>query len=304
FGQWLLGCDRIALDCYQAAYLGLGKAKSIPAPPPFCYMRTGFSPATYRRGIRLTRLGKQINPFPLIQIPYHRLVNPWALGAILHEVSHNLQNELGLADVVPLTVGRELHRAGLPRLVASTWQRWNRETFADIAGLVLGGPGVAGSLMDVIGRAPKTVVTFVPDAPHPTPWLRMLITLELLKRMGFARQAEEYRRLWLTMYPDPGAGTIPPALLETAHVAIPMVVSIMAFRRWPSLGDKALAEVIRFGPKEQSMVEETAHRLASGNDPGIVPERFLIGAARFAVDRKLAPAETIQRNFYKELARR
>src|SRR5262245_4883909 len=39
FGDWLLSCDRIALDCYQASFLGLGKAKSLPAPPPFSYMR-------------------------------------------------------------------------------------------------------------------------------------------------------------------------------------------------------------------------------------------------------------------------
>ncbi|MGZ7092274.1 MAG: hypothetical protein ACXVJ2_04585, partial [Candidatus Angelobacter sp.] len=44
YANWLLSCDRIALDCYRAAYLGLGVARSIPAPPPFSYMRTGFSP--------------------------------------------------------------------------------------------------------------------------------------------------------------------------------------------------------------------------------------------------------------------
>jgi hypothetical protein len=69
YADWLLSCDRIALDCYQAAYMGLGVARSIPAPPPFSYMRTGFSPATFRRRIPLRRLGRQLNPFPLIQLP-------------------------------------------------------------------------------------------------------------------------------------------------------------------------------------------------------------------------------------------
>ena len=57
FGPWLLCADRIALDCYQVAYLGIGRAKSVPAPPPFCYMRTGFGPATYRRGSGSSNLG-------------------------------------------------------------------------------------------------------------------------------------------------------------------------------------------------------------------------------------------------------
>src|SRR6185369_15564450 len=142
FGDWLLSCDRIALDCYQYSYLGLGKARSIPTPPPFCYMRTGFSPATFRRGIPLRRLGRQLNPFPLIQLPYHRLVNPWALGAILHEVCHNLQNDLGLARAVPRAIARRLLAAGLGRSVAAVWTRWNREIFADLGGLLLGGPAV------------------------------------------------------------------------------------------------------------------------------------------------------------------
>ncbi len=101
YGDWLLSCDRIAMDCYQAAYTGLGVARTVPAPPPFCYMKTGFAPATIRRGMRMRRLGKQMNPFPLVQLPYHRLVNPWTLGAVMHEVSHNLQNDLGLNKDIP-----------------------------------------------------------------------------------------------------------------------------------------------------------------------------------------------------------
>src|SRR5260370_2369191 len=150
FGDWLLSCDRIALDCYQHTFIGLGTAKSIPAPPPFAYMRTGFSPATFRRRIPLRRLGLQLNPFPLIQLPYHRLVNPWTLGAILHEVSHNLQNDIGLARVIPRSIARRLLSARLSRFVASTWTRWNREIYAHLSGLFLGGPSVVAAVMDVI----------------------------------------------------------------------------------------------------------------------------------------------------------
>ncbi|HEV7571279.1 MAG TPA: hypothetical protein VGQ21_07235, partial [Thermoanaerobaculia bacterium] len=49
---------------------------------------------------------------------------------------------------------------------------------------------------------------------------------------------------------------------------------------YETLGNRTLAEVIRFEAKEQVMIEEAATRLANGNDPGVVPERFLIPAAR------------------------
>ena len=52
------------------------------------------------------------------------------------------------------------------------------------------------------------------------------------------------------------------------------------------------------------MIEEAGRRLAAGNDPGIVPERFLIGAARYALDNRLARPGVIAKNFYRELERR
>jgi hypothetical protein len=304
FADWLLSCDRIALDCYQDVYMGLGTAKSIPAPPPFSYMRTGFSPATFRRGIPLRRLGKQLNPFPLIQLPYHRLVNPWTLGAVLHEVGHNLHNELGLARIIPRNIARRLLQAGFARFVAAVWARWNRELFADLIGLLLGGPAVIGSLMDIAGRSPATTLTFIQRAVHPTPYLRPFLSIELLLRMGFPKEAERYRRLWTRLYPNPRAGNIPRALLDTFPEANAIVVDTVCYTPYETLGNKSLSQVIRFEAKEQQMIEEAARRLSAGIDPGIIPERFLIGAARFALDHRLARPGIITTNFYKELARR
>ena len=304
YAEWLLGCDRIAMDCYQATYTGLGAARSIPAPPPFCYMRTGFGPSTFRRGIPLRRLGKQLNPFPLVQLPYHRLVNPWTLGAVLHEVSHNLQSDLGLNREIPRRVALRLLQAACGRAVASIWARWNREMFADMSALLLGGPGVVASLMDIVGRGAGTVLSFNPRGVHPTPYFRMLINLELLRRMGFPDEAKEYHRAWIRIYPNPGAGDIPRVMLKSFPEANRLAVDAMCFQPYPSLGNKSLAQVIRFQPKEQKMVEEAARRMAAGVDPGIIPERFLIGAARLALDRRLARPGVITKNFYLELARR
>lgn len=304
FADALLSCDRIALSCYQAAYLGIGEAKPLPAPPPFSFMRTGFSPATFRRGIPLRRLGRRLNPFPLVQLPYHRLVNPWTLGAVLHEVSHNLQSDLGLNEAVPRAVARRLLDEGCPPAVVRTWVRWNREVYADLSALLLGGPAVVGSLLDVVGRSPEAVLTYNPRGPHPTPWFRAWISVELLRRMGFPEQADRYGRLWRSIYPDPRAGNLPRELLSTFATAYPAVVDALCFRPFAELGRRSLAQVIPFGAKEHAMQTEAAERLAAGTDPGIIPARFLIGATRSALDRRLARPGVITRNFYTELARR
>jgi hypothetical protein len=302
YAKWLLSCDRIGLDCYRACYTGLGTARTIPAPPPFSYMATGFSPATYRRGIPLKKLGKQLNPFPLVQLPYTRLVNPWTLGAVLHETSHNLQNDLGLHRDIPRKVGARLLKAGASRQVARTWVRWNREMFADMSAMMLGGPCIAGSLMDILARDSRTVSHFNPGGVHPTPFFRMLINTEVLRRMGFEQDAAKYRRAWLRIYPKPTPGSIPKAITRSFNDACQLAVDAMCFQPYRSLGNKSLAQVLNFGAKEQQMIEEASRRLAAGVDPGILPERFLIGAVRMALDRRLARPETLTRNFYKALA--
>jgi len=302
YAKWLLSCDRIGLDCYRAYYLGIGVARPIPSPPPFSYMATGFSPATFRRGIPLRKLGKQLNPFPLVQLPYHRMVNPWTLGAVLHEISHNLQNDLGLNRDIPRRVGVSLLKAGASRQVARIWVRWNREMFADMSGMLLGGPCIAGSLMDILARGPETVVYYSPKGPHPTPYLRMLINTELLRRMGFESESKQYRKAWLRIYPNPRAGSIPPAMVKSFDEACPVAVDAMCYKPYPSLGNRSLAQVLNFGKKEQQMIEEASRRLAAGVDPGILPERFLISAVRLALDRRHARPEVLTRNFYRALA--
>jgi hypothetical protein len=304
YADWLLSCDRIALDCYQAAYTGVGVAKTVPAPGPFCFMRTGFAPATMRRNIRLKKIGRQLNPFPLVQLPYHRLVNPWTLGAVMHEVSHNLQSDLGLSREIPRRIAHRLLKAGMPKSVARVWTRWNREMFADMNALLLGGPEVLGSLMDVVGRAPRMVFGFNPRGVHPTPYLRTLISAEMLRRMGFEGEAEGHRKAWMKIYPNPRAGNIPADMIDTFQEACALAVDTMCFRPFRALGGKSLSQTIRFEKKDQQMIEECAKRLAANVDPGIVPARFLIGASRAALDRGLARPGAITRNFYKELVRR
>jgi len=304
FAPQLLACDRIALDCYQYVYTGLGRTKPIPSPVPFCYMETGFAPATFRRGVPLTRLGRRANPFPLIQLPYHRLVNPWTLSAVLHESAHNLQSDLGLWQVMPLQIARRLLAAGLGPELVRIWARWHKETWADLCGLLLGGPSVVATQMDVVGRSPASALQFNPADVHPTPYLRVLISLDLLRRMGFAKEAEGFRRSWMQIYPNPTAGTIPEAMLRTFPQASRLVVDTVAFTPYEQLGGKSLAQAVKFEARDQGMVEQAGRRLAASRDPGIIPAIFLIGAARWALDHNLARPGVITNNFYRALVRR
>ena len=304
YADWLLATDRIALDCYQAIYTGLDVARSIPSPAPFTFMATGFTPSTFRRGVSLTKIGKRANPFPVVQLPLHRLINPWTLGAVHHEVSHNIQSDLGLWEEVPKRVAVRLRQAGLDAELAATWARWNKEIWADLCGLLLGGPAIVPSLMDVVAMTSRRAQSYNPTGVHPTPYLRVFINLELLRRMGFPNEAETYRRMWARLFPSARLGTIPPAMLDSFARANALVVDTICFQPYAQLGNKSLAAVTSFRPTHEKMTQEAAARIASGTDPAIIPERFLVGAARWAVDHKLAPAGRITENFDRALVRR
>lgn len=304
YANWLLGADRLALDCYQAVYTGLGKAQPVPSTLPFAFMETGFTPATFRRGVPLTKLVQQNNPFPIVEVPYHRLVNPWTLGAIHHEVSHNLQNDLGLWTEVPRRIGRRLRQEGIDSNVAATWSTWNKEIWADLCGVLLGGPAIVASLIDVVAISPARALSFNPTGVHPTPYLRTLINLELLGRMGFSAEADAFRELWERLYPDLQRSNLPAVMMDSFEAAHRIVVDEICFTPYARLGNKRLVEVVTFTSTHDAMTREAGQRLANGSDPGVIPVRFLVGAARWALDRQLATPYALTKSFYDALIRR
>src|SRR4029450_8690754 len=116
----------------------------------------------------------------------------------------NLEADLGLWEEVPACIYRRLAGEGrIPDQVVRVWARWHTAVMADVFGVrvwarwhkemladmfarLLGGPAAVESLMDVVGRAPAETMRYSALGVHPTPYLRVLINLVLLKRMGFA----------------------------------------------------------------------------------------------------------------------
>lgn len=302
FGHRLAAMDRIALDCYQAVWLGLGRARSIPAPVPFAYLEDGKGPATYRRGVKLTKLGRRPNPFPLVKIPQHRLHNPWTLGAVPHEVAHNLQNDLGMWDILPKRI-RAAMEDELPKDAVEVWVRLHKESFADLAGTLLIGPAYVESLIDVVGKRPAAAAAFKADGVHPTPVVRVPMNCVLLRRMGFRREADAFEATWRKIYPESLQRTLPDGYRKTLKRGMAILVETCCYTEEAAYGGRALSDVIRFSHRDVALVKEAAKRLLRGENTGILPERFLIAAAQTAVRTRRAPPHRVARNFYLALER-
>jgi hypothetical protein len=304
FAERLRAVDRIAANCYEDLYVGMGAAQPTPRLLPMSFVQSG-GPVTFRRHVTLRKLRNQAVPFPLVYIPQHRLANVWALSSVLHEVSHNLQADVGLWERIPRDLFLRLTReGGLSEPVAAIWARWHKEIMADMLALVLGGPGAIESLMDVVGRSPEKTVHFSPAGVHPTPFLRVYINTLLLRRLGLGQLAGEIERAWRMLYPSVTSAEIPGPLLASFQSAAELVIDTMIFQPYPQLAGKSVATIIAFGSAQMEMIAQGGRLLAEGKDPIAIPPRFMIGAARYAMQRRLATPEKITESFYRTLGRR
>lgn len=290
FAPALAAHDLIAADCYAAVRRAAPLVFRGPLLKPLTYMEHGYSPATTRRGIALSRLLGEPNPFPVIRIPWDR-DNPWQ-AVFLHEVAHNLQADLGLWQENQDAVTGRLARMSADRLAATVYRRWHKEIFADLAAVLLGGPAAAWGMLDFLAHpAPKTL-TYKPGGAHPTGWLRAQILAEMLRRMGFSLEAARIERLWRGLYGADGGRRMPRPLIASAGEVIPAVVDEVAYQTRRALAQRALADVIPFTREDQRVIASAARTLVRGRVPDDLPPRFLVSASHYALGLG-APAERL-----------
>jgi hypothetical protein len=286
FAPALAAHDAIALDCYAVVRAALPGVFSGPLLKPLTYMEHGYSPATQRRGVTLTRLLGDSNPFPVIRIPWDR-DNPWQ-SAFLHEVAHNLQADMGLWQENAQAVAMRLARMRFDPLVVTIYRRWHKEIFADLAALLLGGTATAWGMMEFLSHPGPKALTYRPGSMHPTAWFRVLILVEMVKRMGFPDEAVRVERVWRTLY-DPARGhRLPPVLLAATPRVVPAVVDEIAYQPRQGLGQHALADAIPFSRADEARIRRGGISLAAGRCPDL-PPRFLVSASRFALEAGADP---------------
>jgi hypothetical protein len=293
FASSLCAHDAIASDCYMAIRQAAPLVLRGPILKPICYMEHGYSPATMRRGVTLSRLLGESNPFPLIRIPWDR-DNPWQ-AVFLHEVAHNLQADLGVWTENQQAVGERLLRATGDPMVTAAYRRWHKEIFADLAAVLLGGPAAVWGMMEFLAHPGPRTLTYRPGGAHPTGYLRVLILAEMLHRLGFEEGAIRVRRTWTTLYNPARGHRLPVGLLHTSRETIPQVVDEVAFQTRRNLAQRALADVIPFGPADERAIQQAARSLRQGVVPADVPPRFLVSAARYAIVKGAPPPELSQK---------
>ena len=148
--------------------------------------------------------------------------------------------------------------------------------------------------------AQPDVLVIPPDPPQ------LMIKVDQVRRVIdtiYFRPAEAKERIYIftdSAFMKEAANSLLKVLEEPPEFATIFLLTENPGELLPTI--RSRAQVIRFQPKDQTMVEEAARRLAAGTDPGILPARFLIGAARFA--GKDDPAfHTLRQRAWRQLER-
>lgn len=292
FGPALAAHDAIAEDCYVAVREAAPRIFDGPLLKPVCYMEHGYSPATMRRGVSLSRLLGEANPFPLIRIPWDR-DQPWQ-SVFLHEVAHNLQADLGIWQENRQAVLRRVMGRSRDPFLATVYGRWHKEIFADLAALLLGGPAAAWGMADFLAHPQPRTMTYRPGGAHPTAYLRVYLLAEMLRRMGFTADAARLLRVWQGLYRHEGVNRIPPALTSSAPRLIPEVVDEIAFQTRRNLAQRALVDVIPFRRDDEEAIRDGARELQRGRSADL-PPRHVVSAAHYALESgRVPPARLAQ----------
>jgi hypothetical protein len=286
FAPALAAHDAIALDCYAAVRAALPSVFSGPLLKPLTYMEHGYSPATQRRGVSLTRLLGDSNPFPVIRVPWDR-DNPWQ-PVFLHEVAHNLQADMGLWQENAGAVANRLAQMRFDPLVVTIFRRWHKEIFADLAALLLGGTATVWGMMEFLSHPGARALTYRPGGAHPTGWVRTLILTAMLRRMGFQEEAARAEKVWRGLY-DPARGhRLPPILFAAVPRVVPAIVDEIAYQPRRAIGQHALADAIPFTRADEARIRRGGIALAAGRLPDL-PPRYLVSASRFALENGADP---------------
>lgn len=299
FAPALAAHDVIANDCYAAVRASLPDVFDGPLLKPLTYMEHGYSPATQRRGIALARLLGDSNPFPVIRIPWDR-DNPWQ-PVFLHEVAHNLQADMRLWNENAEALARRLAGMRFDPLIVTIYHRWHKEIFADLAGLLLGGTATTWGMMEFLAHPQARALTYRPGGAHPTGWFRVLILIEMMRRMGFAKSADEAEKCWRNLYDPKNGHRLPHVLLSASNKVIPAVVDEIAFQPRRALGQHALVDAIPFSRDDEARIRRGAISIAAGKCPTDLPPRYLVSASRYALESGAEP-NSMSRLVIKQLA--
>jgi hypothetical protein len=294
FSQALLVSDLVAYDCYNrirrnADNLEIQHKLGLRDYPLTFLQEQYGSPVTWMRNARLRELGNLMLPVPMIGIPHDHVNSPWELLSIHHEVSHDIDADLGVAsDELGQRLQEILLTKGTPFKRANLWQMWISEIFADFMGIMLGGVPFVAFLATYLALPDTQVYQLNDNDPHPVHYLRTLLNCEFASRREQNSSGQEYAQkiaaAWRDIYTNPSSE------LKAFKNDFNFVIDSFINTPLDCLTDKqnkphSLGELIAPEPTFDDQVGNANAYLSGQNLASGAPIRHLISACQLAFGR-------------------
>jgi hypothetical protein len=241
-GVWLSGLDVVAADALVTNPL-------IKDPPPLvCYLARGPGAAIRRAKTKMP--GGELSPAGIVRIPRERMVGHGIASSLVHEVGHQ---GAALLDLVP-SLRKDLasHRAtaGAAAPVWRNWENWISEVVADFWSVATLGISSTLGLLAVVSLPRFFVFRPSGDDPHPTPYVRVLLSCAIGNELYPHPQWGDMARTWKALYP---VMSVPPARqqeLAAIEASIPAFTKVLANHRSPALNGRPLREAFPLAERQ------------------------------------------------------
>jgi hypothetical protein len=126
----------------------------------------------------------------------------------------------------------------------SLWERWISEIVADLWSI--GRIGI-GSTLGLVGlvNLPRGLVFRIPDEdPHPTPWVRVLLSCAIGHRLYPDGQWAALARTWRSLYPLAEVDPKLASAIGGLRATMPELVTVLVEHRSSRLGQRTLGAVL------------------------------------------------------------
>ncbi len=235
-GVWLSGLDVVAADALTlpGGYYEL--------PPIICYLDRGAGAAIRRARTRLPGGGD--NPVAVIRVPRERMVGSGIASSLVHEVGHQAAALLDLvASIRPVLRGLQ-STAGPDQSAWQLWERWISEIVADFWAVARVGIASTLGLIAVVSLPRAFVFRIDMDDPHPSPWIRVMLSCAIGQALYPHRQWDRFAAMWAAFYPLQGLAPDRTQLFDRLRATMPAFVSLLVHHRPRSLRGRTLAEAL------------------------------------------------------------
>jgi hypothetical protein len=211
-------------------------------PPVVCALHRGLGGAIRRVRTRLP--GGGASPVAVIRIPRERIIGFGVASSLVHEVGHQGAALLGLVESLRADLSRRRPRLPGHRAAWRRWDHWISEIVADYWSIARIGIGSTLGLIALVSLPPAVVFRPSGDDPHPTPWIRVLLSCAIGDRLYPDPQWGRLAAVWRAMYPVDGAAPTLARALTDLEATMPALVTTLVDHRSPALRGRRLGAVL------------------------------------------------------------